>query len=191
MEPPPSAECFHKIESMIKQLIVVVLVIFAIVAVVAMRTPDTFRVERSIVIKASAEKVFALINDFHNFGAWSPWEKLDPNMVRTLSGSPSGTGAVYQWRGNAKAGAGRMEIIESQPSTKVRMRLDFLKPFKSTSTADYLLEPQPDSTTRVTWSMYGPSAFASKVMQVFITMDSMLGGDFETGLQQMKAAAEK
>lgn len=176
---------------MIIQILFVVLVIVAIVCAMASRKPDAFRVERSIVIKASAERVFALINDFHNFAVWSPWEKLDPNMSRSITGSASGKGAVYEWRGNAKAGAGRMEITESQPSSKMLMRLDFLKPIKSSSTAEYVLTPQADSTTKVTWSMYGPSPFVSRIMQVFISMDDMIGRDFETGLAQMKAAAEK
>ncbi len=176
---------------MIKQLLFVIMVICVVLAIAASRRPDSFRVERSTIIKAPVEKVFALINDFRHFNAWSPWEQLDPNMSRTITGAPSGKGAVYEWRGNLKAGAGRMEIIESHPSTQILMRLDFLKPIRSTNTAEYLFATQPDSTTKVTWSMYGPSPFASKVMQVFLSMDDMLGKDFEKGLAQMKVAAEK
>lgn len=176
---------------MIKQLLFVLVVIVAVLCLVASRKPNAFRVERSIVIKASAERVFALINDFRNFAVWSPWEKLDPNMSRSITGAATGKGAVYEWAGNMKAGAGRMEITESQPSSKILMRLDFLKPIKSSNTAEYLLTPQADSTTKVTWLMYGPSPFVSKVMQVFVSMDDMIGGDFESGLTQMKAAAEK
>ncbi len=175
---------------MIKQLLIVVVVIVAIICIRAATRPDTFRVERSIMIKAPPEKIFALINDFHNFGVWSPWERLDPNMTRSMTGAPSGKGAVYEWSGNAKAGAGRMEIIESTPFSRIQMRLDFLKPFASTNTAEYTFTPQGDST-RVTWAMYGPSPFISKLMQVFVTMDKMIGGDFENGLAEMKAAAEK
>ncbi len=107
-----------------------------------------------------------------------------------MTGAPSGKGAVYEWSGNAKAGAGRMEIIESTPFSRIQMRLDFLKPFASTNTAEYTFTPQGDST-RVTWAMYGPSPFISKLMQVFVTMDKMIGGDFENGLAAMKTAAEK
>lgn len=143
-----------------------------------------------VTIKAPPEKVFGLIDDFHNFGVWSPWEHLDPNMQRSITGAPSGKGAVYEWSGNAKAGAGRMEILEATSPSLVKMKLDFLKPIASSSTAEYALAQQGDST-KVTWAMYGPSPFVSKVMQVFITMDKMIGGDFDKGLAAMKAAAEK
>ncbi len=175
---------------MIKQLLLVVVGIIAILAFAASRKPDSFRVERSTTIKAPPERIFALINDFHNFGVWSPWEHLDPNMSRSITGSPTGKGAVYEWSGNSKAGAGRMEILESMPSSRVVMRLDFLKPIASSSTAEYTLAPQGDST-KVTWAMYGPSPFLSKVMQVFVTMDGLIGGDFEKGLAAMKSASEK
>lgn len=175
---------------MIKQLLAVVLVIVIIIIIRAATNPDTFRVERSITIKAPPERIFHLIDDFHNFGAWSPWEHLDPAMQRSITGTPSGKGAVYEWSGNAKAGAGRMEILESTPSSRVKMQLDFLKPFRNRNTAEYTLTPQGDAT-KVTWAMYGPSPFISKIMQVFVTMDKMIGGDFDKGLAAMKAAAEK
>ena len=175
---------------MIKQLLAVVLVIVIIIIIRAATNPDTFRVERSITIKAPPERIFNLIDDFHNFGVWSPWEHLDPAMKRSITGTPSGKGAVYEWSGNAKAGAGRMEILESTPSSRVKMQLDFLKPFRNRNTAEYTLTPQGDAT-KVTWAMYGPSPFISKIMQVFVTMDKMIGGDFDKGLAAMKAAAEK
>ena len=175
---------------MIKQLLIVLVIIIAIVCIRAATRPDSFRVERSITIKAPPEKIFGLINDFHNFGTWSPWEHLDPNLERSITGPATGKGAVYEWSGNSKAGAGRMAILESTPSTRVLMSLDFLKPIKSSSQAEYTLVPQGDST-KVTWAMYGPSPFISKIMQVFVTMDKMIGGDFEKGLAAMKTAAEK
>lgn len=175
---------------MIKQLLIVVVVIVAAILIRAAFNPGTFRVERSITIKAPPEKIFGLINDFHNFGVWSPWEHIDPAMTRSITGAPNGKGAVYEWSGNAKAGAGRMEILEATPSSHVKMQLNFLKPFAGQNTAEYTLTPQGDST-KATWAMYGPSPFISKIMQVFVTMDKMIGGDFQKGLIAMKAAAEK
>lgn len=175
---------------MIKALLLVVLGIMAIIALRAMFIPASFRVERSITVKASPERIFPLLNDFQQFGLWSPWEKLDPAMTREISTPSAGPGAVYEWRGNAKAGAGRMEILESIPSQSVRVKLDFLKPFESHNTTDYTLTPAGDST-RVTWAMYGPSTFPSKVMQVFMSMDKMIGGDFDRGLAGIKAIAEQ
>ena len=175
---------------MIKQLLLVVVGIIVIILIRATFIKDAFRVERSIMIKAPPEKIFGLINDFHNFSQWSPWEHLDPDMQRSITGPASGKGAVYEWSGNSKAGAGRMEILESTPSSRILIKLDFLKPFASSSSSEYTMTPQGDST-KVTWAMYGPTPFASKVMQVFVTTDKMIGGDFESGLKTMKNVAEK
>jgi hypothetical protein len=175
---------------MLKTIGIVVVVLLAAILVFAATKPDTFRVERATSIKAPPDKIFALIDDFHRWGSWSPWEKLDPAMKRTFGGPPSGKGAVYQWEGNDKVGAGRMEIKESSPSSKVSIGLDFVKPFEAHNIALFTLEPKGDSTN-VTWAMYGPAPFISKVMQVFVSMDSMVGKDFETGLANLKAVAEK
>ncbi len=175
---------------MIKQLLLVVLGIVAIILVRATFIKGSFRVERSVTIKAPPERIFGLINDFHNFGQWSPWEHLDPDMQRSITGPASGKGAVYEWSGNNKAGAGRMEILESTPSSKILIKLDFIKPIAGTNTSEYTITPQGDST-KVTWAMYGPSPFVSRVMQVFVSMDKLIGGDFESGLATMKTVAEK
>jgi hypothetical protein len=175
---------------MIKQLLIVVVVILGIIAIRATTRPDNFRVERSITIAASPQRVFPLINDFHNFGRWSPWEKLDPAMQRSITGPASGPGAVYEWSGNSKAGAGRMQIMEATPFTRVLTKLTFLKPITSENMAEYTLVPNGDST-KVTWAMYGRSPFISKVMQVFISMDDMIGGDFSDGLAALKRVAEQ
>ncbi|HEV8269019.1 MAG TPA: SRPBCC family protein, partial [Thermoanaerobaculia bacterium] len=130
--------------------------------------------------------------DFHKWEAWSPWEKIDPTMKRDIGGAPSGKGAVYAWEGKGKAGAGRMEITDVSPS-KVSIKLDFLKPMKSSNTVDFTLRPQndPAPATNVTWEMNGPMLFAGKVMSLFFDMDKMVGKDFEAGLANLKAAAEK
>jgi uncharacterized protein YndB with AHSA1/START domain len=175
---------------MIKQLLLIVVAIVAIIAIRATFIPSSFRVERSVVIKAPPEKIFALINDFHNFGVWSPWEHLDPNMKKSLTGAVSGKGAIYEWSGNSKAGAGRMEILESTPSSRVLTKIDFIKPIAGSNTAEYTITPEADGT-KVTWAMFGPTPFISKIMQVFVSMDSLIGGDFEKGLSAMKTASEK
>lgn len=175
---------------MFMMILIVVVVLIAALLVMAAMKPDTFRVQRTTSIKARPEKVFPLINDFHNWGSWSPWEKLDPAMIRTHSGPPGGKGAVYEWVGNKKVGSGRMEITESIPSSRITTKLDFLKPFEAHNIAEYTLEPQGDSTD-VSWVMHGPSPFISKLMQVFVSMDSLVGKDFETGLANLKAISER
>lgn len=175
---------------MLKKIAIVIVLLIAAVLVFAATKPDSFRVERSATINAPPEAVYALINDFHNWGAWSPWEKLDPAMTRKHSGAPSGQGAVYEWEGNSDVGKGRMEITESTPPSHVLIKLDFLAPFEAHNTAEFTLQPASGGTN-VVWAMYGENNFIGKIMQVFMDMDSMIGKDFETGLANMKQAAEK
>lgn len=164
-------------------------VLVAALLVYATTRPDKFRVERTAGIKAPPDKIFALINDFQRWSAWSPYEKLDPAMRRTHSGTSSGRGAVYEWSGNGKAGAGRMEIVETSPPSRIIIMLDFIKPFEAHNTAEFTLVPNGDATD-VTWAIYGPSHFMTKVMGLFLNMDRLIGKDFEAGLANLKAVAE-
>jgi hypothetical protein len=172
---------------MLQALAVVVVVIGAVLGFAATR-PDTFRTSRAKRIEARPEKIAPLIQDFRRWTAWSPWEKLDPALKRTYSGTPQGKGAMYEWEGNKKVGQGRMEITEASP-TKTVIKLDFLKPMEAHSTAEFVLEPAGDSTN-VTWTMYGSNTYAAKLMTVFMNMDRMLGKSFEEGLDAMKRTAE-
>lgn len=171
--------------------IIAIVIVVAVVAVLgfAATRPDTFRVQREIDIKAPPEKVFALIDDFHHWTTWSPWEKLDPAMKRTYGGPANGKGANYAWEGSSKVGAGRMEIVDSTSPGRIQIQLDFLKPFEAHNTAEFTLQPKGD-VTHVTWAMFGPSPFISKVMGLFFSMDAVVGKDFETGLANLKSAAE-
>jgi len=175
---------------MLKKIAIVVAVIIAGVLIFAATKPDTFRVERSAVIKAPPEKVFAILNDFQKWGSWSPWEKKDPAMKRTFGATTSGKGAKYAWEGNKDVGKGSMEIAESSPSTRLTIKLDFIEPFEGHNIVDFTLGPKEDSTN-VTWTMHGPMPYISKVISVFCSMDSMIGKDFEAGLANLKAVAEK
>jgi carbon monoxide dehydrogenase subunit G len=161
----------------------------AIVLLFAAAKPDTFHVERTTAIAAPPETIFPLINDFRNWRSWSPYEKLDPAMKRTLSGAESGKGAVYEWQGSGKAGQGRMEIASASPS-KIAIDLHFVKPFKAHNLAEFRLEPQGGST-KVTWAMDGKSPFAVKIMRTIFNLDRMVGKDFEAGLANLKAIVEK
>lgn len=175
---------------MLKTVVIVLVVAVAAILGYAATRPDTFRVERAASIKAPPEKIFPLINDFHKWAGWSPWEKMDPAMKRTHSGAAEGKGAAYAWEGNSKVGEGRMEIIESMPPSRIVIKLDFIKPIEGHNTAEYTLAAKGDAT-EVTWVMHGPSPFISKVMQVFVSMDTMIGKDFEAGLANLRALAEK
>jgi hypothetical protein len=168
--------------------LIIVLAIVIILILAAMKA-DTFRVVRTTSIKAPPEKIFPLINDFQKWGGWSPYEKMDPAMKRSFSGPQDGKGARYAWEGK-KAGAGSMEITEAKPSSQVSLRLDFTKPFKANNLVDFTMVARGDSTD-VTWDMHGPMPFVSKIMHVVINMDRMVGKDFDTGLANLKAIAEK
>ena len=166
-------------------------VAIVVILILAAMKPSDFVVERSVTINTPPEKIAPLINDFHNWDEWSPWAKLDPAMKTSFSGAPTGVGSIYEWEGNSKVGKGRMEIRSIQPA-KTTIKLDFLKPFEGHNTADFVLEPEGSSATRVTWVMYGPLNFIpGKLMSVFTTMDKMIGDDFQRGLANLKAAAEK
>ena len=162
----------------------------AIVLILALTKPDIFRVQRVATIKAPAETIFSLINDFHRWGSWSPWETRDPAMKRSFSGAESGKSAVYAWDGNKNVGSGRMEILDTSVPSKITIKLDFFKPFEGHNTAEFTMLPQGD-VTNVTWVMHGPAVFMSKVMQVFMNLDKMVGKDFETGLANLKSLTEK
>ncbi len=175
---------------MLKTIAIVIVVPIAGVLIFAATKPDTFRIQRAASIKAPPEKIFPLINDFRNWGAWSPWEKKDPAMKRHLGATASGKGAVYEWEGNKGVGQGRMEIAASVPPFKLSIKLDFIKPFEAHNIVEFTLEPNGDATN-VTWAMQGHTPYFAKIIHVFINMDSMVGKDFEAGLASLKAIAEK
>jgi hypothetical protein len=173
---------------LVKILIALAAIAVVLVVVVATR-PSEFRVARTARIAAPAPVVFAQVNDFHKWEAWSPWAKLDPAMKQAYEGAPAGTGAVYTWAGNKEVGEGRMTLTESRPSELIKIELEFFKPFATTSTAEFTFKPEGDHTL-VTWSMTGQNNFIAKAVHLFMDMDTMVGGQFENGLARMKSVAE-
>lgn len=174
---------------MFKKIGIAVVVLIAGVLIYAATKPDSFRVERTASIKAPPEKIYPFLTDFKQQAAWSPWEKKDPGMKRTYSGAERGKGSIYEWDGNSDIGKGRLEITETSPS-KVAMKLDFLEPFEAHNMAEFTLAPKGE-TTDVTWAIFGPMPYISKVMTIFCDMDTMIGKEFEAGLADLKALAEK
>ena len=171
-------------------IVVVLAIVIAIVLILAATKPNTFSVQRATTVKAPPERIFPLINDFHQWGSWSPYENKDPAMKRSYSGAADGKGAVYGWEGNKNVGSGRMEILDTSEPSKIVIKLDFFKPFEGHNTAEFTMLPQGDATN-LTWLMRGPAPFMSKVMQVFINLDNMIGKDFEIGLANLKRLTEK
>jgi len=166
-----------------------VVLVGAVLAFAATR-PDSLHVERVTIIKAPPEKIFPLINDFHHWSSWSPYENVDPAMKRSYSGAANGTGAVYEWEGNMQIGQGRMEITDASQPSSVTIKMDFIKPLEGHDIARFTLVPEGEATT-VTWTMDGPSRYVGKLIGVFVNMDTMIGDQFDTGLANLKAIAQK
>lgn len=175
---------------MLKAMVVVIVILVAGLLIFAATRPDTFQVARRAAINASPEKIFPYISDLRKWGSWSPYENKDPAMKRTYSGAANGKGSVYEWDGNFEVGAGRVEITEASPPFKARIKLDMIKPIEGHNIVEFTLEPQ-GGVTSVTWAMQGRSSYFAKLMGIFINMDKMVGNDFEIGLANLKAVAEK
>ncbi|CAE6719306.1 MULTISPECIES: SRPBCC family protein [Paraburkholderia] len=173
---------------MLKVILITVVAAVGLLLIYAATRPDNFRIERSVRIEAPPERVYGLIDDLHQFNRWNPFLRKDPAAQGTYSGTPSGKGARYAWQGE-KVGVGQMEIVDTAAPANVTMNLDFIKPFEAHNMADFTLKPEAGAT-QVTWAMYGPAPFLSKLMQVFVSMDRMVGKDFEDGLSNLKTLAE-
>jgi len=171
-----------------KILIALVVIVVGLVGVITLQ-PARYRVSRSTTIAAPAPVVFAQVNDFHKWSAWSPWEKIDPAMKRTYEGPPAGVGASYAWVGSREVGEGRMTIVESRPSDLIHVKLEFVKPFAGTSVAEFSFKPDGERTL-VTWSMTGDKNFIAKAIHLVMSMDRMIGDQFDKGLAAMKTVAE-
>ena len=174
---------------MLKKILSALAVIVIVFTIIVALQPSQFRVTRLATLTAPAPAVFAQVNDFHKWEAWSPWAKLDPAAKNSFEGPSAGIGAVFKWSGNNEVGEGSMTITESRPSELIRIKLDFTKPFEATNTTEFTFKPEGNQTT-VTWSMFGTNNFIAKAFCLFMSMDKMVGGQFEKGLAQMKSVVE-
>jgi hypothetical protein len=178
---------------MLKRIALIAGGLIVVLAIVIATRPGHLHVERSLPMPVPSAVVYSLLNDFHAWPSWSPWEKLDPEMKREVSGAPTGVGAHYAWVGNDQVGSGSMEIVESKPD-QIKIRLEFKEPFAATNVTTFALVPTTSSAgapgTRVTWAMDGENNFAAKAMGMFMDMDAMIGKDFEAGLANLGALAE-
>lgn len=170
---------------MLKKIGIVVAVLLVLLIGVIATRPADFKVTRSKTLAAPPETVYAQLVDFHRWQQWSPWENRDPAMKREFSGAPSGQGAVYSWSGNKDVGQGRMTITDTRPAERVVIQLEFLEPMAVTNLTEFVLIPNGQGGTNVTWSMSGENNFLSKGMSLFMNMDQMIGNDFETGLAKL------
>jgi hypothetical protein len=175
---------------MVKKLLIAIVVLVAgFAGYVAMQPPEG-RVARSVTIAAPPAAIFPHVNELKAWDAWSPWAKLDPNAKTTLAGPPSGNGAVFGWSGNDDIGEGKMTIVESRPTELIKIRTDFTKPFTGTSNTDFTFKPEGDKTL-VTWEMRSQQSFLIRAMCIIFNGDKIIGDQFEKGLANLKAVAEK
>ena len=174
---------------MLKIIGILLLVLLGALLLIASRQPDAFAIERTVVVAAPAEVIFPRIADLHQWNTWSPYEKLDPHMKKVFNGTPGAAGASYYWSGNAKAGEGTITVRELMPPSKATMQLDMLKPIAGHNVVEFNLEPT-NGGTRVTWAMRGANSFLSKIIGLFLNMDTMIGKDFEDGLASLKTQVE-
>jgi hypothetical protein len=174
----------------VRKVLLVILILIAGLVVLISSRPSTYHVERSVTVNASAETVYPHLADFHQWGEWSPWDKLDPAMKKDYAGDPGAVGSSYHWAGNDKVGEGRMTLTKGDPGQSVGIDLEFIKPFAGKCQTGFALAPAGVGT-KVTWSMDGTSNFMAKAMELFAgNMDKMVGPDFDRGLNGLKTVVE-
>ncbi len=174
---------------MVKKILAAIAAVIVLFIVIVALQPSQFHVERSATIAAPPAAVFAQINDFHKWEAWSPWVKIDPAAKMSYEGQEAGVGAIFRWDGNSEVGQGSMTILESKPNELIRIQLAFVKPFEDTASTSFMLKPNGEGT-KVTWSMDGKNNFVGRAICMFMNMDKMIGGKYEEGLANMKAIVE-
>ncbi len=174
---------------MLSAIVFIAILVFAIWLTGFLR-PNLFSLTRSLDMGAPPEKIFAQLNDFKNWKAWSPWEKMDPAMQRSHSGAPSGKGAKYAWNGNKKVGEGNMQITKSVAPSSIMLDLNFLKPMKASNITEFKITPR-GAGSEVHWEMRGPSTVVMRIFHAVMDMDAMVGKDFEQGLRNLKSVVER
>jgi hypothetical protein len=174
----------------LKRLLIGLVLLVTTFLVVVWLQPDDYRLTRTTVVAAPAAAVFDQVNDLRKWENWSPWARLDPNAKVSFSGPQAGHGASFRWDGNDKVGAGTMTITESRPNLRVATRTDFVRPFEGTSNSDFVFS-EAGGQTNVIWTMAGKQSFIGKAICLFMSMETMLGPEFERGLAQLKQAAER
>lgn len=172
----------------LKTILIILLALVAILVILGLMGPNDFRVERSAVIKAPVEVVYANVSSLAGMDKWGPWKEMEHNMTATLSGSPDGqVGAISHWKSDESEG--EQELAELEPNKSVKTKLRFISPWEANNEATYDLEAMGDST-KVTWGIQGQNNFMGKIMSVFMDMDKMVGPMFEKGLANLKGLAE-
>ena len=171
----------------LKILLIILVVLAAIFFVGAQFLPNNYSVSRSTIIKAKDSVVYSNVVDFNNFLKWNPWSRMEPSADVEITGEAGAPGHFYQWHGK-ELGEGHMKIQEVKPYTAADLQLIFEEPFKSEAQNHFTFEEVQEGT-KVTWSMQGQSDAVTDKW-IYLTMDHMLGKDFESGLKNLKELSE-
>ncbi len=171
-------------------LLVGLILLATVLAIVVAFRPDEFQVSRSIEVDAPPEIIFPHVNQFVAWEAWSPYEKLDPNMSKTIEGPQSGEGAVMRWSGNGNAGSGSTTIVKSVTNESIQIELLMTSPMNCRNDVLFDFQPEGDSTV-VTWSMSGKLNFMAKLFHLILDVDKMCGDQFTEGLTSLKEISEQ
>ena len=174
---------------MMKKIAIGIFAAVVLLIVVAAFQPSDFRTSRSVNVSASSSEVFEHVNNLHKWEAWSPWDKMDPNMTRTYNGPESGVGASFGWSGNSEVGEGRSTIVESRPLEVIKFKLEMKKPFEATNDVEFTFKPDGENVL-VSWTMMGKKNLIMKAVGLFLDCDKMVGEQFEKGLSQLKTVVE-
>ena len=175
---------------MLKKILLVLVALIVVLGVVIALQPSDYRVERTTTIDAPTADVFARVNDFQKWEAWSPWAELDPDAKLAFEGPQAGEGSVMTWAGDEKVGVGKMTLVESKPNEAVKIKVTFTEPFEGGTNSDFRFTPKGNQT-EVAWTMHGQHGFMEKAFCLFMNGLDMMRDDIDKGLAQLKSVAEQ
>ncbi len=171
---------------MLKKIGLSLLAVVVLLAVVSFFLPSTVKVERSTVVKASAETVFNQVNTFKAWEGWSPWKEQDAQMTTEYSGSEAGAGAVSTWK-SPKMGDGSQTIVASTPFSTITTELDFGRGNKPT--CNWKFEQTPEGT-KVSWDFIVDLGMNPIARYMGLMMNNAIGASYEKGLDNLKKVCE-
>ncbi len=173
----------------VKFLVMGFVVVIAVYVVMCILGPKSFQTEKSIVVNASPQTVFALTSDFNKWSKWSPWQQKDAQMKNMISGNPGEIGHKMIWESESQ-GSGEQEIVEVKLDEMIKTKLSF-KDWDEVSYASFFITPQGEST-KVSWTMEGSEIpFMMRGMMVAFNAMGTLEEDYEQGLSSIKKLSEE
>jgi Polyketide cyclase / dehydrase and lipid transport len=175
----------------LKRLLLFIAAIIVIALITALFVSKDMNVEREIVINKPKQQVFDYVKFLKNQNNYSVWNKMDPNMKQTFTGTDGAVGFVSAWEGNKDVGKGAQTITAIKDGQTLETDLKFIEPWESTAKAFLNTAAVNDSTTKVSWGFKSQMAWPMNITKLFMNMEKMLGDDYEKGLANLKGVLEK